>query len=174
MLTIDRLAGKFKLRKYDLAQHSYFTGILFTHFAKLEGIEYSTEVLEIVLSHDLMEVQTADLPYPIKNLNEVTKECWASIESEAAKAFPEFQKFSDESIKSSLTEEQFKLFKCMDYLDLFLFIHEEILLGNVTSEMVEIYERCIELAGNVYKSVDDFMKEKLAIGKARYNNNTNA
>ena len=40
--------------------------------------------------------------------------------------------------------------------------------------MVEIYERCIELAGNVYKSVDDFMKEKLAIGKARYNNNTNA
>lgn len=173
MLTIDRLAGKFKLRKYDLAQHSYFTGIFFIHFAKLEGIEYSTEVLETVLSHDLMETLTSDLPWNIKNMSEVTKECWSKIENETARVFPEFQKYSDEAIKSSLTEEQFKLFKCMDYLDLFLFIHEEILLGNVTSEMVEIYERCIELAGNVYKSVDDFMKEKLAIGKARYNNNAN-
>lgn len=171
MLTIDRLAGKFKLRKYDLAQHSYFTGILFTHFAKLEGIEYSTEVLEIVLSHDLMEVQTADLPYPIKNLNEVTKECWASIESEAAKAFPEFQKFSDDNIKKLLTPQQFSLFKSCDYVELFLFIHEEILLGNVTPEMIEIYERCTNLIDHQFKSVNEFVLEKYKIGKVRYSFN---
>jgi len=171
MLTVDRLAGKFKLRKYDLAQHSYFTGIFFIHFAKLEGIEYSTEVLETVLSHDLMETLTSDLPWNIKNMSEVTKECWSKIENETARVFPEFQKYSDEAIKSSLTEEQFRLFKCMDYLDLFLFIHEEILLGNVTPEMIEIYERCTNLIDHQFKSVNEFVLEKYKIGKVRYSFN---
>lgn len=168
MLTIDRLAGKFKLRKYDLAQHCYYTGILFMHFANLENIEYSKETIEIVFAHDLMEVATTDLPWNCKNLNETTKECWATIENEAAKAFPDFQRFSDDNIKNSLSKEQFTLFKVMDYLELFLFIHEEILLGNTTWEMIDIYERCIDLNKGKYKSVDDFMMYKFNIGKKKY------
>jgi len=169
MLTIDRLAGKFKLRKYDLAQHCYFTGILFMHFAEIEKIEYSREVLELVFAHDLMEVATTDLPWPVKQLNDTTKECWNTIENEIAKAYPEFQKYADEEIKNSLTSKQFSLFKSCDYVELFLFIHEEILLGNITSEMIEIYERCTNLIDHSFKSIDNFVSEKYKVGKARYN-----
>lgn len=171
MLTIDRLAGKFKLRKYDLAQHCYFTGILFMHFAELENIEYSKEVMQIVFAHDLMEVVTTDLPWNCKNQNEVTKKCWATIEEEAAKAYPEFRKYSDDNIKKLLTPQQFSLFKSCDYVELFLFIHEEILLGNVTPEMIEIYERCTNLIDHQFKSVNEFVLEKYEIGKVRYSFN---
>lgn len=168
LMTIDRLAGKFKLRPYTLDRHSYFTGILFSHFAKLENVKYDAKILELIFMHDMMEVITTDLPWNCKNLNDTTKECWATIEDEAAKAYPDFQKFSDDNIKNSLTEEQFNLFKVMDYLELFLFIHEEILLGNKTSEMIDIYERCIDLNIGKYKSVDDFMMYKFNIGKKKY------
>lgn len=170
LLTVDRLAGKHKLRKCDLASHSYFTALFFIEFAKKENIAYDHNVIETVMTHDLMEVSTADLPWPVKNLNETTKKCWETIEEEAAKAYPEFQKYSDENIKNSLNVEQFTLFKAMDYLELFTFIHEEIMLGNVTSEMVEIYERCVSLIEGKFKSVDEYMLKKFSMGKIRYSN----
>lgn len=160
LMNIDRLAGKFKLRKYDLAQHSYYTAILFSEFAKLEDISYDTSVLEMILSHDMMEVITTDLPWTCKNLSEKTKECWNIIEEESANAFPEFKKYSDEALKSCMTKEQHELFKCCDYLELFLFIHEERQLGNNTEGMLDVYNNCINLIKGKFKSIDIYMNGK--------------
>lgn len=141
MLLFQRLAGSPKLRSYNLAEHSFFVGLLFTQLCDANEIGYSADILKTVLLHDFVEVLTTDLPYPIKNLNEVTQGAWALIEDQAVSNFKhrhEIEHLTDAGIRASLTEVQFELFKIADMLELWIFCKEEQQLGNHSPQIDNI------------------------------------
>lgn len=144
MLNVQRLSGSPKIRSYNLAEHSYFVATMFEEFCKEENLEYSTDSLYVVLRHDLMEVFTSDLPYPVKNFNEKTKEAWDLIEREVYEGNKNrfISMFTDEEIKYRLTEKQFIMMKSCDILDLYLFCLEEKQLGNNSQPILKIIQNC--------------------------------
>jgi len=140
MLNIQRLSGSPKLRSYNLAEHSYFLGILFSHFCDYIGVDYDVKSLQLVFSHDLLETETMDLPYHIKHLNSGTEECWDRIEYEVALA-KGMLPYTDASIEKNLTEEQYIVFKVADTVELLHFMTEEIKLGNTTSTTYKVISK---------------------------------
>jgi len=157
MACVDRLAGKYKIRNYNLVFHQYYVALFFMHFAEKEHIEYDVKVIDFILKHDIYEVLTNDLPWECKNLNDITKECWKQIEKEVGNCYKGLELYSDEQLKKCLNLKQYLLFKAMDYLELFIFIKEEKMLGNSNTELMKIADRCIELIKGKFKSVDEFL-----------------
>jgi 5'-deoxynucleotidase YfbR-like HD superfamily hydrolase len=141
------MSGSPKIRSYNLAEHSYFVATMFEEFAREEQLEYTTDTLYVILRHDIMEVFTADLPYPVKNFNEKTKEAWELIEREVYEGGKErfITMMTDEEIKSRLTEKQFILMKSCDILDLYLFCLEERQLGNHSQPILKIINNCEDI-----------------------------
>jgi len=122
---VERLAGRFKIRRYSVSNHSYFVGIMFERFAFIHGIEISAQELIMAMKHDLIEVVTGDLIALSKNLNKKTKSAWKEIEKEVSSHWEIFKPYSDEAIKSFLKEEKYLLLKYCDLLELWLFTAEE-------------------------------------------------
>ena len=142
---VQRLAGTPKLRSYTLAEHCFHTGIAFARFAKIEKIEYDINVLEAVLSHDILEVFTGDLIYTAKNLNESTKACWSAIEDQVANAVEGLDDYTDSSIEAVMTEQQHTLFKACDLFELHAFLQEEFKMGNRDPNVMRIISTCSKL-----------------------------
>jgi len=149
MKNIDRMAMGFKNRPYNLLEHCYGVGMLFRHFASLENVPYDINVWDIVLHHDIVEVETTDLPYTIKNFSQVTKQAWEEIEDELVSRHFQLEPYSDAEIKSSLTPLQFALFKACDMLDLWIFCKEEQAIGNKTRFVQEIVDNCIKVLNSL-------------------------
>ena len=148
MLKFQRLAGTRKIRSYNLAEHSYFVGVMFQEFADAFNISYSVDTLKIVFRHDLMEVFTTDLPWQVKHASPKTEEAWNSIETEVYNQTVCRGLLTDEQIKVSLTEEQYCLFKWCDTLELLLFCLEERAMGNSGSDMTAVIENCKSIVNN--------------------------
>lgn len=146
---VDRLSTSIKHRNYNLLEHMYMVAVLFKKFAELEGVGYSLREFDIILHHDVLESETQDLLYIIKNLNEKTKEAWAIIEEEVVKVHPDLEKYSDENIKQGLNKRQHSLFKICDYLDLWIFCKEEFTLGNKSRPILKVIHKCEELIGQI-------------------------
>lgn len=158
MLAVQRLSGTPKHRSYNLAEHCYFTAVLFAKFAEAEGIEYDLKVFQAVLNHDVLEIMTGDLLYTAKNLNSVTRVAWESIEAEIVKDNPEFDCVTDSQIASIMNGVQLDLFKVCDLLELFIFCKEERLLGNLNQRMKQVEENCDWILRQChFKSVVDFI-----------------
>jgi 5'-deoxynucleotidase YfbR-like HD superfamily hydrolase len=147
MLNVQRMSGSPKIRSYNLAEHSYFVATMFEEFAKEEGIKYSTDAIYVVLRHDIMEVLTSDLPYPVKNFNDTVKQAWDLIEEELYQGNKDrfITMLTDEEIKRRLTEEEFRLMKSCDILDLYLFCLEERQLGNHSLPILRIIDNCVQI-----------------------------
>ena len=156
LLKTQRLTGHFIHRSYNLVEHQYGVAMLFQIFAIEEGIEYDLKALNVVLHHDVAERITSDLPYPIKNFSEQTKQAWRLIENEVCKG-KDVEEFSDENIKKLLTEQQYKLFKAVDILELWIFIWEELHIGNKTAEMYKVKDVCEGLMIGKFKSIDKYL-----------------
>jgi 5'-deoxynucleotidase YfbR-like HD superfamily hydrolase len=140
---IQRMSGRFIHRSYDLTQHQWLVGMLFRHFALLDDVSHDINVWDIVLKHDIVETATmCDLIWPVKNLNEKTKEAWEVIEDEVLQINPQLERYSDKAMKEGMTSRQFALFKACDYLELLVFCKEEQAFGNQTKEIVEVIYNC--------------------------------
>jgi len=161
---IQRLSQTFHFRNYDLMSHQYMVGMLFKHFAELEDIQFTINEWDIVLKHDIVEVETMDLSHVVKNFSEKTKKSWEIIESEITKSHIELEKYSDENIKKSLNKVQFDLFKACDILDLLMFVVEEISLGNRTKSIKQVEKNCLSLIGKndtQFISINNFISENI-------------
>ena len=160
MKNIDRLAQGYKNRSYNLLEHSYMVAMLFRHFASLEDVPYDMNVFDLVLHHDVVEVISADLPWPIKNFNDKTKEAWNIIEEEVIKKHFQLEKYSDENLKKGMTTLQYSLFKACDILDLYIFVKEEISLGNKAVFIKEVEKNCQEILGSLeFPKIKKFIQE---------------
>ena len=141
---IDRLSSKFKLRGYNLQEHSYMVAVLFIQVCKQENIDITSEQIDYVLKHDLVEVVTADLQFPVKNFNKTTENAWDIIEKEVVgKGYPELRNYID--IKDVLNDELYRIFKLCDCLDLWMFCTEEVRFGNSNPEISQVVNTCERL-----------------------------
>ncbi len=157
MRNIQRLSGHSKLRSYNLLEHSFMVTALFKEFCKLESIDYDLEVLDAVMNHDLLESETGDLIYPVKNLNEVTKNSWETIEREVTIKYTELAKYTDENIHKRLNQIQLNMLKACDLLELWIFCMEERDMGNKT--LVEVEMTCQRLISKFdFRSILLFMR----------------
>lgn len=159
MKLIERLSGTFKHRSYNLLEHSYMVAVLFKHFASKENVAYDINVLDIILHHDIVEVETMDLIYTVKNNSEVTKDCWEKIENDILKKHKSIERYSDPNIKRNLTLLQHSLFKACDILDLWIFLKEEVSIGNKSKNVLEIIKRCEEIITKDFRSINTYMAE---------------
>jgi len=148
---IERLSGTFKLRPYNLLEHQFMVTELFKFFAAEERIDYDLKVLDLVSNHDLLEVETGDLIYTVKNLNERTKDSWNEIENEVMNNHPKLADYSDAAVNIRMNGFQHKLFKACDILDLWIFLNEETVLGNKHPNVKKIIETCENLLFNAYR-----------------------
>ena len=164
LLNVKRMSSEYLIRGYDLAQHSYFVASMFIEFCERESITISSKEIQLVMRHDIIETMTGDLLYPAKNRNEKTQMAWEVIEDAVVFERPEFKKYSDKSIKNNLSKEKWDVFKACDLLELALFCKEEIILGNSSDGLKEVYNNCQrllkELTNNL-SSVKKFIKNSI-------------
>ena len=149
MLNIQRLAGTPKGRGYVLAHHSYFTTVLFIDLCAALDKHPTPRQLDLVLKHDFLEVLTADLPYPIKNLSHTTQAAWEVIEEEAVKAYGHIgalSEYTDGNLVAALGDLH-EVFKAADLLELWTFCVEEQVMGNSTVAIESVVNKCEELIG---------------------------
>lgn len=158
MKEVDRLNGKFKLRPYNLLEHSYMVVALFRHFASKEDVAYNMNTIDVIMHHDIIEVETSDLPYTVKNHSPVTKKAWGDIEEDIIRSHHQLNRYNDEAIHENLTEIQHRLFKVCDLLDLWIFLKEEQTYGNNSSEVAKIIGKCEELIKGKFVHVDKYME----------------
>ena len=145
MKNLNRFNGKFIFRSYNLMEHACGVTALFILFAKMEDISIDSEVIDLVLNHDIPEVVTTDLLHPVKNFSEETKKAWEVIEEEVLSAHMELVKYSSKNMKERMTKQQYDLMKACDYFDLFLFCREEVNLGNNDPEINAAFYKCISM-----------------------------
>jgi len=157
MKNVDRMSGTMKHRPYNLLEHQFMVAVLFRMFASRENVAYDMQVFDLVLNHDAVESITSDLVYPVKNASNKTRECWDIIEEEVLKSHPALERYSDKNLKEGMTESQRNLFKACDYLDLWIFLKEEIALGNTSRDIVEMLENCERLIPKGFESINKFM-----------------
>lgn len=158
---VRRMGNIFTHRPYNLMEHQWMVGMLFRHFASLENIPYDINIWDIILKHDLLETESMDLPWPVKNLSPKVKECWGKIEDEVANQHFKLQRYTDEQIKEKLTPLQYNLFKVCDTLDLLLFVKEEIAIGNNTESIREVESNCWKIINNLdfdFPKVKEFIR----------------
>lgn len=163
MKNIQRLPNTPHHQGYNLLEHGFVVGMLFRWFASEENVPYDINVFDKVLLHDFVESVTGDLNHCVKNFNETTAEAWGVIEKEITKENPLLRPYSDEMLKESMTEMQFKLFKCCDYLELWIFCKNEMFLGNISRRIIICTNNCEKLLGSItedwkyFKSIKKFM-----------------
>jgi hypothetical protein len=91
-----------------------------------------------------MEVFTTDLPYPVKNLSEKTKQLWADLEHEVAlkhKFSKDLVNYTDSAIAEILGPKLMWLFKVVDMKELLVFCVEEQELGNNSVPIRKVLEK---------------------------------
>lgn len=157
---VERLSGKYKIRSYNLLEHSYLVLNLYLELCKEECELVSVEQIDAILKHDITETISLDLPYPVKNLNIETKESWAIIENESVKWFaPELLPYTDENLKKKFSDNQYNIFKLCDLLELWIFCKEEQRFGNKTTEIQKIIDKCFGLLEGKFPYIDKVMRE---------------
>lgn len=158
MRNVNRFQGLDLVKKSDLSSHSLNVGVIFLFLCKEEGIEISTETALKVFLHDITETVTGDLNYLAKNTNQETKKSWEIIEENFLKKHYSFLiPFTDSSLKETLTEDQFNLFKAADILEILFFLRQERKIGNNQKKVLKIIETCQDLLKTYkYKSVENF------------------
>lgn len=155
---VNRLSRVPTLRTYNVLEHGFMTLALFDRFASLEDVSYNIQDFKLVLYHDLLESISGDMPYDIKRMNGITEHSWNVIETEVVKAHPQLNRYTDKQIKDKMNPRAHELFKTCDLLDLWIFIREEQELGNQSSELARIRDKCYTIIreGN-FKEINRFM-----------------
>lgn len=161
MSHVERFTGTFHHQRYSIAEHCYRTAVLFRWFASIENVAYTMQEFNMVLMHDVVEAVTGDLLYPVKHHSEETNRAWALIEKEVTEG-TDLKKYTDEEIKNSMTELQFNLFKCCDYLELLIYCYRENECGNISEQINATRDKCISLIreyGRDFKHLLEFIEK---------------
>jgi len=138
-----RLSNKPLIQSYTVAEHCYYTGLLFKWLSCKENVIITEEELLWVFQHDILESVTGDLLLPAKSFNSKTKSYWESIEKELTnETYIYLSYYSDKTGKQIFTPRAWELFKAVDLLELWLFCKEEQMLGNKHRVIRVIIQNC--------------------------------
>lgn len=156
MKNVQRLPNTPHHRGYNLLEHGFVVGMLFRWFASQEDVAYDITVWDKVLMHDYVESVTGDLNLLVKAHSPLTAECWAKIEKDICSSNTALAPYTDAEIKASMTDIQYRLFKCCDYLDLWIFCVQERAMGNYYPSILECIDNCRKLINKYSNDCKDF------------------
>lgn len=141
-----RLFGKSLIQSYTVAEHCYYTGILFLMFAEREAIATTVKETIWVFQHDILESITGDVLLPVKSYSPETKMNWDKIENELTSGrYSYLNNFSDKNAKEFFSDEAWNLFKAIDLLELWIFCKEEQKLGNESKYLKVVIDNCVRI-----------------------------
>lgn len=147
MSNLNRMNSMFILRPQSLADHSFHVATLSLMIAKsiqTQPIDIE-KVLSVALLHDLEEVFTGDIPYPVKKqYTRLNQELEVTAAFELSKLIEPVDLYksgrlvisavkntSDNSLESQIVV-------AADMLELLIRSIEEVLVGNRTTEVTEV------------------------------------
>lgn len=156
MKNVQRLPNTPHHRGYNLLEHGFVVGMLFRWFASQEDVAYDITVWDKVLMHDYVESVTGDLNLLVKRHSALTADCWAKIEDDICKGNTALAPYTDAEIKASMTDLQYRLFKCCDYLDLWIFCVQERTMGNRQPGILDCINNCRKLIVKYSNDCKDF------------------
>jgi len=137
---IQRLQGKFINESYDDTTHSYRVLHIFMDFCDHFHIKYDSDDIKSVMYHDILEVESTDLPYTVKKISKEVHNHWIEIEKAVAETVG-LQDYTDDQIEARLSPVKHTVFKLADMLELQLFLFKERSLGNTTFDIGDIIDR---------------------------------
>jgi 5'-deoxynucleotidase YfbR-like HD superfamily hydrolase len=140
---VNRLAGIPTHKPYNVAVHSYHTGLIFMDLCDHYGKYPSFKVVQWVFRHDMLEAATGDLLYPAKNLNDETKIAWRTIEDEVSGQNQWLYEYSEDIAMERFTDFFWNLFKAADLYELFLFCTDEYEMGNRNKGLLRVLKNCM-------------------------------
>ncbi len=139
----NRLSGIKTLQSYSVAEHCYYTGLLFEAIANHEKINITERELHYVFRHDIIETITGDVLLPVKIHSDTTRSRWEAIENEiVCNKYPYLKSYLDEYMPLLFSEESWNLFKACDLYELYLFCLEEVQLGNNNDGIISVIRNC--------------------------------
>lgn len=139
MRHVQRLAGTIILKTYSLAEHCYYTGLLYMLIAKEDNVDIKITDIDKVFHHDILEVETGDLLYPAKHATKSCESWWDNIENTIINLrVPFLARYMDDQGWSS--ETALRLFKACDMLELYLFCLDEHRIGNSDPTLLRVIE----------------------------------
>jgi len=142
----NRLSASPLIQTYSVAEHCYYTGLLFLLVADKEVISVTPNETLWVFQHDVLESVTGDLLLPVKTYSPITRKCWKEIEHELIKGdYSYLSHLTDNEGRQFFTPDAWELFKIVDLLELWLFCKEEIMLGNGYKVIKTIIKNCEDL-----------------------------
>ncbi len=139
---VHRLATVPLHKPYSVAEHCYFTGLIYIDLCRKRNVLTGTENIEWVFRHDLVEAVTGDLIYPVKHHNGFTEEAWHTIEAELS-GDNNIGAYMDGHAKERFSDEEWRIFKCADLYELFLFCASEYDLGNRHIGLLKVIHNCL-------------------------------
>jgi len=142
----NRLSGIKTLQSYSVAEHCYYTGILFETIAEYENILITRKEIYYVFRHDIVETITGDILLPVKIHSDVVKERWESIERIIVQdRYLYLMSFLDGHLSEHFSKTAWNLFKACDLFELYLFCLEEVELGNKNKGILSVIQNCFNL-----------------------------
>lgn len=143
------------IRRQSVAEHSFFVACLVSHLCRETGIEKAVgvtrdELVQAALFHDLDEVITGDIPGPTYRVVKSAPSWKEWLTMKVRMWFP----WIEEPKKPA-----FKVVQLCDCLEAFLFLREEVELGNsgVTRNLDSVYEVIIKLTADHGQDVKDWV-----------------
>lgn len=141
MSALNRYNNRDRITQENIAEHSFYVAFAVMKLSEMFEIKRETKLkaLQMAILHDIPEIYTSDIPYPIKQKSPVLKKELEKLELEfMSEAYPQFFKlFTDFTISEDSDEAL--LVKVADAISVLQYAQKEINLGNKTEEMMEIY-----------------------------------
>lgn len=163
MSDVVRYSGRAKIKDENIAEHSFYVCANVLTICKAYGINDSmkAKALEFAVVHDIGELSTGDVPYPLKRDFPEMKAALDSAEKKyIERVWPQFS----DSFETLLTEEktwttEALILKLADTMSVLQYTENELLLGNNDSDMAFInenaYERIDDLVSRLTKSLEE-------------------
>ena len=140
-----RYANRVRIKDEDLAQHSYCVAFYCFQIANEYNItdEIRNKVIAMAIIHDIGECFTSDLPHDVKYENPELKELCDKLEKKYVNELPEISPLWNE-LEDKKDSVEYAIIKLADSMSVLAYSKRELLLGNKTPEMLEIFKNAEE------------------------------
>jgi len=153
-----RYNTRMRITDEDVSQHSYFVSLFCLKIIKELNltVEEKYEILVKAILHDIVEIETSDIPYDVKLNNPKIKEILKNLEEDYYNNHWNEYK----NILFNKNEKEETILKLADTYSVKQYTLNEIILGNKNSEMTEIFESSKERIEALKNKLFNILKEE--------------
>ena len=141
MSALNRYNNRDRITQENIAEHSFYVSFAVMKLSEIFNVDNETKLraLQMSVLHDIPEIHTSDIPYPIKQKSPMLKTALEKLELEFMKeSYPQFYETFHQFTEDS-EDDAVILVKVADAISVLQYAQREINLGNKTEDMMEIF-----------------------------------